>query len=204
MFKNNLFENQLAGSKMKKNIIYFSTVFLILIISTELFASNSRKRYFNRPQVGVWFGPLTPMFSTGDKLETDLGGGAFFRYNLPLDSLKLGLETSYQKFDSQGVDELRLIPAYMNLVYLVPFNFPVRAQIKGGAGFCHVQMKPDKISQWDPMFSAGVEISFPAGKMANIALRIDYMLIYEGHMEGSKKNGHVINAGISLYLNLNL
>jgi len=144
------------------------------------------------------------MFETGDKLETDLGAGAFFRYNLPFDNLKLGLETSYQEFDSKGVDKLRLIPAYMNLAYLVPFNFPVRVQIKGGGGFCHVEMEPDKISQWDPMLSTGVEISFPAGKMANVALRIDYMLIYEGHIEGSKNNGHVFNAGISLYLNLNL
>lgn len=204
MFKNNLFENQVTGFKMKKNIIYFSIVFLLLFISTELFAANVRKRYFNRPQIGAWFGPITPMFKTGDKLETNLGGGGFFRYNLPLDSLKVGFESSYQKFKSQGVDELQLIPAYMNLVYLLPFNFPVRAQVKGGAGFCHVEMKPDKISQWDPMFSTGVEISFPAGKMANIALRIDYMLIFERHIEGAKNNGHVINAGVSLYLNLNL
>lgn len=204
MFKNNLFNNQVTGFKMKKNIIYFSIVFLLLFISTELFAANVRKRYFNRPQIGAWFGPITPMFKTGDNLETNLGGGGFFRYNLPIDSLKVGLESSYQKFDSKGVDELRLIPAYMNLVYLLPFNFPVRAQVKGGAGFCHVEMKPDKISQWDPMFSTGVEISFPAGKMANIALRIDYMLIFERHIEGAKNNGHVINAGVSLYLNLNL
>lgn len=188
--------------KNKSTIIF--TAFILIIMSSDIFASTARKRYFNRPQVGVWFGPITPMFETGDKLETDLGGGAFFRYNLPLDNLKLGLETSYQKFDSQGVDELRLIPAYMNLAYLIPFNFPVRTQIKGGAGFCHVEMQPDDISQWDPMFSAGMEISFPAGKMVNIALRIDYMLIYEEHIDGAKHNGHVINAGISLYLNLNL
>ncbi len=189
---------------MKKNGIVFLITIIIFLITADLFASGSRKRYFNRPQLGVWFGPITPMFETGETLEPALGAGAFFRYNTPIDDLKIGFETAYQSYDSSGVNSLRLIPAYMDLVYLLPINLPVRTQIKGGMGFCHVHMEPDDIKQWDPMLSTGLEISFPAGQLANIALRIDYLFIYEGHIKGSKNNGHVINAGISLYLNLNL
>jgi hypothetical protein len=54
------------------------------------------------------------------------------------------------------------------------------------------------------MFMTGLEVSFPAGQTVNIAMRIDYLCIYEKHLSGAETNGYVINTGISLYLNLNL
>ncbi len=179
-------------------------ILLLLLLSADLFAYSSRKKYFSRPQVGVWFGPVTPILDTSDELEPDLGGGFFFRYNLPLPSLKVGLETSYQKYDSEGVNGIRLVPVFMNFLYLLPINLPVRFQLKAGFGGAHVYMEPDEVGQWDPLATAGLEVSFPAGKMANIALRLDYMQIIERHIEDSTHDGYFFNAGISLYLNLNL
>ncbi|HOP63023.1 MAG TPA: outer membrane beta-barrel protein [Spirochaetota bacterium] len=191
---------------MKKHLAVLCLSVFILSLCTELSAASSRKKYFSKPQIGLWYGPVAPMYGTetADYLEPSLGGGAFFRYNLPIDSLKLGLDSSYQQYDSEGVNEIRLIPVYTNLLWLLPINLPIRVQLKGGAGFCKVRMEPDDINQWDPMFMAGAEISFPAGKLANIALRLDYLMIYEEYLEEGTDNGHFFNAGISLYFNLNL
>ncbi len=158
--------------------------------------------YFLRPQVGLWFGPITPVYTTGDEVDTNLGGGLFLRSPTPFRPLKLGLDTSYQHFKSRGVDELTLWPVYGSLIYRIPINFAVVFQLKAGAGGSYVRIDPDGFHQWDPVGTLGVEGSFPAGKWVNIGLRIDYLYIYEGYTAGSKKNGHVINTGITLYFNV--
>ncbi len=180
-------------------------LFFILLSFSDLFAYSSRKNYFSRPQVGVWYGPITPVYETSDVVDTGLGGGAFFRYNLPFQNWKLGLEASYQPYKSdKTLNELDLVPVYGNLLYLLPLRLPLRFQLKAGAGGCRVHMEPDNVTQWDPLFTTGLEISFPAGKLLNVALRLDYLLVYEKHIEGAERNGHFFNAGISMYLNLNL
>jgi len=50
----------------------------------------------------------------------------------------------------------------------------------------------------------GFELSFPAGKWINIGLRIDYLFIYEEYQKGARKNGHIINTGLTLYLNIGI
>jgi len=189
---------------MKKHFTVLCVLLLFLSLSIELSAASSRKKYFSKPQIGVWYGPITPLFGTDDYLDSNLGGGGFFRYNLPYDPLKIGLESSYQLYESESVAEMRLIPVYANLLWLLPINLPIRFQLKAGAGLCKVNFEPDGINQWDPMFMAGTEISFPAGKIANIALRLDYLCLYEEYLDDATKNGHFFNAGISLYFNLNL
>ncbi len=189
---------------MKKRIISVTVFIALLFLGADAFSEISRKKYFSKPQIGLWGGPITPVFSTADHVDPDLGGGMFFRYNLPYEYFKIGIDSSYQSFGSKGVDSLRLIPVYFNMLYLLPLDLPVKIQLKGGGGFCNVFMEPDNVTQWDPMYMAGAEVSFPAGKLANIALRIDYLCIYEQHLPEAKKNGYVINAGISLYFNINL
>jgi len=185
-----------------KQLITALTLFLVIIVAIDANAYNRRKDYFLRPQVGLWFGPITPVFDTADLLETNLGGGLFFRYNTPLRSLKLGLDSSYQHFKSKGVNELTFVPVCANLVYMLPLSLPVRFQLKAGAGTGYVSSEPDDYSQWDPVFMGGLEISFPAGRIINIGLRLDYYNIYEGYISGSDRNGHVFTAGISLYFNM--
>lgn len=186
-------------------------ILIILILSvtavvwtTDVFAVRSRKDYFLNPQVGLWFGPITPVYTTAEVLEPYLGAGGFFRYNTPLRSLKIGVDSSYQSYESQGVNKMRMIPVYGNLIYLLPFDLPVKLQVKAGLGGANVYIEPEEFSQWDPLGMTGIELSFPAGRFVNIGLRIDYLLVYEGYAEGARKNGHIINAGISVYFNLNL
>lgn len=188
-----------------RNRLLLSVLSVVLILAAmDLSAAISRKKYFNKPQLGIWYGPITPVFGTAELLEPNMGVGVFFRYNLPFDSLKLGLDTSYQKYESTGVNELTMIPVYVNALYLLPLDLPVRLQGKAGAGMCHLHMRPDEVKQWEPMFMIGTEVSFPAGKLANIALRVDYIFVYEEYMKDATENGHFINAAISLYFNFNL
>lgn len=175
---------------------------VFLLITVNLFAFGARVDHFLKPQVGIWFGPVTPILSTAELVDISLGGGAFYRHNLPVHSLKLGLDTSYQQFGSDGVNELTFVPVYGSLLYLLPLDFPVRFQLKAGFGGAWIHIEPDDVSQWDPMYMLGIEISFPAGRRFNIALRLDYNCIYEKHISGAGRNGHIFTTGISVYMNL--
>jgi hypothetical protein len=191
--------------KLNKYIFSFILALLIFLIQ-----SNAQARevdYFTRPQAGIWFGVIQPVYTTYDLVGTAVGGGAFFRYNTPLDKLKIGLETSYQDYPSKGlkgVNMLTLWPIYGNLLYRipVPLRVPFTFQLKAGAGGSWVKIRPDRVSQWDPLGMLGVEFSFAAGRRINIGLRLDYLLLYEQHIKGAKNNGHVINAGINMYFNI--
>lgn len=189
---------------MKNKLITILLTVMALLVVADLYAAGSRKKYFSNPQLGIWYGPVTPLFDTAEILNPDMGAGLFFRYNLPSYSWKIALDTSYQKYKSDGVNELTMYPVYMNLLYLLPIDIPVRLQVKAGAGMSYMYMEPDEISQWDPMFMTGVEVSFPAGKVANIALRLDYIYVYEDYIKGAKENGYFFHAAVSLYFNFNL
>ncbi len=177
-------------------------VVLIFATAGTAFARRRGRDPFEKPQVGVWFGPVTPVFSTSEVLNTYLGGGLFVRTNSFIQGIKFGLDASYQEFRSDGINELTMIPVYGSLIYRLPVNMPLAFQLKGGAGGARLQMRPDYVTQWDPLFHLGVETSFPAGRIFNIGLRIDYLFLYEGYMEGATENGHFINAGITVFFNL--
>ena len=186
----------------KSHIIRYVFVCAIVFNAAALYAVRDRSDYFLRPQVGGWFGPVTPILDTAHLVDTALSGGIFFRYNTMFSPFKLGVDSSYQNYKSKGVNQLTLVPIYGSLLYLLPIDLPLRFQLKAGAGGCYVYILPDKYGQWDPVFMFGFEVSFPAGRIVNIGLRIDYLLIYEGYIKGSRNNGHVINAGIMLYFNI--
>lgn len=174
----------------------------VMICQVSAFAYKERKDYFAKPQIGGWFGPVTPLGLIGKKVETNLGGGIFVRFTFPYQFLKFGIDSSYQQFKSKGVNELQFIPVYGNVLFQLPIDIPVRFQFKAGAGVGWVYIKPDKLTNWDPIFMAGFEVSFPAGRLVNIGLRIDYIYIYEGYIKGSKNGGHILNTGVQLYFNI--
>jgi hypothetical protein len=185
-----------------KSIKTAALIAILLAVSIDAFAQRRATDYFMRPQAGVWFGPVTPVYTTHDDVNTNLGGGAYFRYNTPYQPLKLGLDASYQRFKSDGVNELTLWPVYGSMIYRLPIKFALAFQLKAGAGGANVKIKPDNEKQWDPMGMLGFETSFPAGRYINIGLRIDYLFIYESYLPGATRNGHIINSGITLYFNL--
>ena len=196
----------LSGNKdvMKKGIFCLMIFFMFLSVNA-VFAFEARRDYFSKPQLGLWFGPVTPVGVTAESLETNLGGGIFFRYNLPWKYLKFGLDASYQFFEQEeGVNKMHLVPLYGSMIFLLPIDMPLKFQVKAGAGSGYIHVQPDDKSRWDPIFVFGGELSFPAGRFVNIGLRIDYINLYEKHLEGSEVNGHVINSGIAVYFNLDL
>ena len=193
-----------AINRMKNKGIFCLVLFFVLFSANALFAIEQRD-YFLKPQVGIWFGPVTPVGVTAESLEANLGGGAFMRYNLPWRYLKVGADISYQFFEQeQGVNKMHLVPIYGNFIFLFPLSTPIKIQAKLGAGSAFMHIQPDNASRWDPIFVFGGEFSFPAGRFFNIGLRVDYIHIYEGYLKGSKVDGHIVNAGIALYFNLNI
>ncbi len=190
---------------MRKCTLYvFYILLFILFVVSDLFAYSARKDNFFKPQVGLWFGPISPVFETADLVDNNLGIGMFFRHNTPFQPLKVGYETSYQYFSSRGVNRLYFVPTYMNLLYLLPFNLPVKLQIKAGAGAAWMKIKPDNVSRWNPILNTGAEMSFPAGRFVNIGLRLDYYYIYEKYIDNAAINGHIVNAGLQLYFNISI
>jgi len=188
-----------------KNKSVFCLVLLFVLFSANTLLAIERKDYFLKPQIGAWFGPVTPVGVTAESLETNLGGGIFTRYNFPWRYLKIGADISYQFFEQeQGVNKMHLVPIYGNLIFLFPFSIPIKIQAKLGAGAAYLHIQPDDASRWDPIFVFGGEFSFPAGRFLNIGLRVDYIHIYERYLKGAQVDGHVVNAGIALYFNLNL
>jgi len=188
-----------------KNKGMFCLVLFFLLFSTNALFAIEQRDYFLKPQIGAWFGPVTPVGVTAESLETNLGGGIFARYNFPWRYLKAGVDISYQFFEQEeGVNKMHLVPIYGSFIFLFPFNMPIKIQAKLGAGSAYLYIQPDKAGRWDPIFVLGGEFSFPAGRFFNIGLRIDYIHIYEKHLKGAQVDGHVVNAGIALYFNLNL
>lgn len=177
-------------------------LFFLAVTSQTAEARRGDSESYLRPQIGLWFGPITPVFSTGEVVDTDLGVGLYFRYNTPYKPLKIGVDASYQNFRKrEGVNELTLWPVYGNLLYKLPIRFPLTFLVKAGAGGCNVRIEPDDKRQWDPMGMIGFETSFPAGRVINIGIRIDYLFIYEGRAGGGR-NGHIVNTGLTVYFNL--
>lgn len=176
--------------------------FLLIFAGSDLLAIRRRGDYFVRPQIGIWFGPTTPLFELRDEIDNSMGAGIFGRLNTPYKPLKIGIETSYQNHSSFGTNDLTLVPIHGDLLYRLPFDTPLNFQLKAGFGSSWIYIKPDMQSRWDPTLLLGGEVSFPAGKLANVGLRIDYLNLIESHLEGSSINGHMLNIGLTVYFNL--
>jgi hypothetical protein len=171
--------------------------------TTALWARPSADPFL-LPQAGVWFGPVTPVYTTYGAVSKSLGGGIYARVNLGTSPFKISYDLSYQKHDSKGVNGLMLVPNYGSLLYRLPFDSLISYQLRLGVGGSYVRIYPYDKGQWDPLFVFGAEMSFPAGTIANIGLRIDYLLLAERLSTGAKRDGHIVNAGITMNFNLNL
>lgn len=187
--------------KLKKFLL---PLILVIFVTTPLLASEAKKNDLQKLQAGAWFGPITPIMSTGDVLNTSLGGGAFMRYTLPWlnNNLRVGLDASFQRYTSDSVNKLIYMPVYTSIMYRLPLSFPVKFQFNAGLGGSYLSIEPDRKSQFDPVFVFGSELSFPAGNRVNIGLRVEYQMIFEQYISGAKYNGHVITTGLTLYFNI--
>jgi len=156
------------------------------------------------PQIGVWFGPVAPLASTRKSVDTVIGGGVFARVNLWQSPFKLGIDGSYQKYDSKSINQITMYPVYGSLLYRLPISTMLAFQLKAGAGGAYIKAYPVNVQQWDPLFVAGGELFFPLGSMAAIGLRVDYLMVYEKRIPGAQRNGHFLNVGLFVNLNLDL
>ena len=154
--------------------------------------------------MGLWFGPISPVFETADLVDNNLGIGMFFRHNTPFQPLKVGYETSYQYFSSRGGEPTLFCTNIYEPIVPSSFQPACKASIKAGAGAAWMKIKPDNVSRWNPILNTGAEMSFPAGRFVNIGLRLDYYYIYEKYIDNAAINGHIVNAGLQLYFNISI
>jgi hypothetical protein len=198
---------------MKISLLYKKIyLFLLFLTLLTIYPAKTYARkidYFAKPQIGLWGGIITPVYTTYDRVRTDLGAGLLFRYQTPLPDLKIGIETAYLDFKPKGLDgvnTLTLVPVYGNFVYRLPImpGFPLTFQVKAGIGGTWIKIRPDRIAQWDPIGTAGFEMSFSAGRNFNVGTRVDYLFIYESHIKDAERNGHLINAGLEIFFNITL
>ena len=193
---------------MKKTVFMIMACALFLAaLESRSYAAKNRKDYFFKPQIGGWFGPVTPVGDTDKLFDTELSGGIFARVNLPKENFflryfKIGVDVSYQHYQSKGVNDLHFVPLYGSIIGLLPIDIPVRIQLKWGAGAAYLYERPDRLEVWEPVIHAGLEVSFPAGRIVNIGLRLDYLYVYEGYVNEDAEGGHFINIGICLYFNI--
>lgn len=193
---------------MKKNIyLIIAFVFAFALITSTAMAEKFRKDYFFKPQIGGWFGPVTPLGETDKLVDVNLSGGIFFRYNLPSSHVvfryfKLGVDASYQRYRSRGLIDMHFAPLYGSLIGLLPVDIPIKIQLKFGAGAGYFYVRPDRLEQWDPIIVPGLELSFPAGRLVNIGLRLDYIYVDQSYVREGAEPGHFLNIGVTLYFNL--
>lgn len=158
---------------------------------------------WTRPQIGIWFGPVAPLGDSGNKVSTYLGGGTYFRIPV-FEYGTIAADIGYQRYPSDSLNELSVVPMYGNFIFRLPINSPIVFQLKAGAGTAWVQIQPEGRSQYDPLFMTGLEISFPAGTWVNIGMRVDYLFLYESYHAHTKRDGHLLNVGLTLYFNLDI
>ncbi|MDH5716165.1 MAG: hypothetical protein OEZ22_00840 [Spirochaetia bacterium] len=194
--------------KLIKHLLFM--IFLSLF-SFNLYSQEITEEWKLKQQIGIWFGAVTPFPGSqlSDVLNTYLGGGLFYRVNLPFETLKTEVCSSYSYYDSDKTEGLHAIPMYAALSYMLPLELPVSFQAKSGLGAVYLKNNPENNSNTHPMWFSGLEMSFPAGKYVNIGLRADYYFVYEKYLKPPEENpnmkiinGHFFNLGLMVNFNI--
>lgn len=184
---------------------------LLVLTTGALSAQVESEQWRFKPQLGLWFGPVTPVPNTriADVLTTSLGGGLFFRGNLPTNTLRTEIGFSYSYYTSRTVARLHSIPVYGALVYTLPINLPLSFYVKVGGGGNFLRNYPEGSKNWLPAGYLGFETSFPAGRLINIGVRADYFFVYEQYLSPPPNNpnyeihnAHFLNFGLMVNFNL--
>ncbi len=187
-------------------VIYFVSLLFSLPIFSQ-FELNETSLDF---EAGIWFGPVTPFPGTrlANVLSTSLGGGAFIRTNIPSDTLRLEVGSSVAYYTSGGDATLISVPTYAAATYSLPFELPLLFQLKLGLGFNYFENWPERSKVIHPAVISGIEMTFPAGKLINIGLRINYYWAIESYLSRPSENpdfvvhdGHFIHIGIMVSFN---
>ena len=194
-----------------KILLFHLNLFLLFpsILFTEEYELGEPKL---KSQLGIWFGPATPFPGTQltEAINTNIGGGLFFRVNFPTNEFRLELGSSISYYTSAQNESLISVPTYGAISYTLPIELALKMQVKLGAGANYFYNTPEGSENTHPSLYIGYELSFPAGKIVNIGLRIDYTLAFESRLNPPGENpnfqvydGHFINFGLMLNFNLN-
>lgn len=181
-------------------------IFAVISTGGALTAQVEGEGWRFKPQIGIWFGPVTPMPTTriSEVITTSLGGGLFFRMNIPSNTWRIEVGTSYSYYTSRSVARLHSIPVYGAISYLIPINLPLAFQVKAGAGSNFLRSIPEGGYNWLPLGYLGFETSFPAGRLINIGVRADYFFVYERHLSPPSSAGSAYETYNAQFFNFGL
>lgn len=151
---------------------------------------NRRRVRIEKPEIGFWLGASAPVPNSQLQglFQTGLGFGLFTRFLWPFNSVHTELGASYTSYLSNSNRRLATTPVYAALAYELPFNLPISFFLKAGGGSAYVISRPANINGWDPLFFAGLEASFVAGRKVRIGMRLDYNKIYETYQDQPDKS----------------
>lgn len=185
-------------------------VFVILIIlglAAPLYGQYEIEESHDFARAGIWFGPIVPFpgSALSEALETQLGGGAFIRFNFPSTEFMTELHVSYQGYKAYDIATLDIIPFGAGVTYKLPIDFALEFFLRASVGAAHVSSLPSGKSNVLPMGNLGFEVSFATGAQANVGLRVDYLLVLESHLQPpagvtnyTLTDGHFLNIGLML------
>ena len=158
-------------------------------------------------KAGFWLGPIMPVPGTllSTTLGVEVGGGGFFRFNFPSDTLMIEVQASYQKYLAYDIASLQVIPFGVGLTYKLPIDFSVDFYVRATGGAAHLTALPSGKTNTLPMANFGLEFSFPTGPGVNVGMRIDYTFVYEsflsppaGAVDYKLTDGHFLSFGLML------
>ncbi len=178
--------------------VFIFFIFVFIVFGKVVFADISDIS----PKVGVYFGTITPILELSDDVNTGLGFSVFFRFFIPKSLVMLDLDGGYNWMYSTVENELYIAPFIASVMYNLRLNLPLLFYFKLGVGGVWEKVYPENVSNWDPAVRYGLEISFPAGKVAYIGARFEHLFVYQKYIEGAEINGNFIYFGIFIAFNL--
>ena len=115
-------------------------------------------------------------------LKPNIGLGFFYRnpWPKPLYS-EAGLLWSF--LESKHSQKMVMFPFYYALAYPAPLETRLDLLVKLGFGSAYIEVQPNDMSGWDPFLLLGSELSILASRSFRIGMRLDYLHIYEKHLD---------------------
>lgn len=155
---------------------------LLFAAVSPVFAQQEKTGTKLHPEFGFWVGASNPMPGTelDDQLDSNIGGGFFYRIRFPW-ILLTEVGFSYAQYFSRATQSLTVVPVYGALVYQLPLPFRMQIFLKLGGGQAYVTVRPENRYGWDPLGFAALEFSLQAARSFRVGLRLDYNLVYEAN-----------------------
>ncbi len=164
-------------------VIYSTLIALLLfLIPTVSWAQVQASRRNHEIGFSIdTFGPA-PNTELDSILRSSIGLSLFYRIYFQK-SWQTELGVSHAFLRSRQTEKLLIIPIHLSLGYRVPLKSHLEIIPKLGFGSAYLEVRPKNVKGWDPFLLAGVEGSIRVTRSFRIGAGLDYIYIYEKHLD---------------------